>query len=107
MTDTAVDVHSGPDDTLVIHPRGALGADAAARLRRLLVQAVRHTRPSRLILDLRDVSHLDPINLGALAAACDLGDDHEVEVSLEHNSPALADQLCAVGVERARLHHRA
>ncbi|GAA4960319.1 hypothetical protein GCM10025331_59330 [Actinoplanes utahensis] len=48
---------------------------------------------------------LDPINLGTIAAACHLGDDHHVAVFLDHPSAALADRLIAAGVPRHRLRH--
>jgi hypothetical protein len=47
---------------------------------------VRRVRPLRLILDLGDVSEVDPINLGTLAALCDLADDHQVVVFMDNSS---------------------
>jgi anti-anti-sigma factor len=103
MTATAVDVTTRPDGTLVIQPHGHLDAADAVDLRRTLVEAIRHTRPLRLILDLADVEEPDPINLGALAAACQVGDDHDVAVFLDHCSAVLTDLLIAAGVPRHRL----
>lgn len=103
MTTTTVDVNTTPDGTLVICPHGILDATDAVGLRRTLVQAIRHTRPLRLILDLADVEELDPINLGTLAAACHLGDDHHVAVFLDHPSAHIAGLLTAAGVPRHRL----
>ncbi|MEV6301840.1 hypothetical protein AB0M02_20680 [Actinoplanes sp. NPDC051861] len=103
MTTTAVDVTTSPDGTLVIQPCAVLGATEAIGLRRTLVQAIRHTRPLRLVLDLALVEELDPINLGTLVAACHLGDDHKVAVFLDHPSPAIAGQLAAAGVPRHRV----
>jgi hypothetical protein len=60
-----------------------------------VVQAVRHVRPLLLILDLHDVSELDPINLGTLAAVCGLSDDHDVTVLLNRPSAEIADPLAA------------
>src|SRR5688500_20274394 len=60
-------------------------------------------RPLRLILDLADVSEVDPINLGTLAALCDLADDHHVVVFLENSSATVAAQLAAAGVPPQRL----
>ena len=37
---------------------------------------------NRLILDLGDVSDVDAIHLGTIAALCDLADDHHVVVFL-------------------------
>ncbi|WP_433789707.1 STAS domain-containing protein [Actinoplanes sp. CA-252034] len=103
MTTTTVDVNKTPDGTIVIHPRGILDASDAVGLRRTLVQAIRHQRPLRLVLDLADVTELDPINLGTLAAACHIGDDHQVAVFLDHTSAHLAALLTAAGVPRHRL----
>ena len=69
------------------------------------MQAIRRDRPLRLVLDLGGVHGLDPINVGTLAAACHLGDDHHVVVFLGHPSPAIADQLLAAGVPTHRLRH--
>ncbi|MEV4349990.1 STAS domain-containing protein [Actinoplanes sp. NPDC049596] len=103
MTATVVDVNTGPDGTLVIRPHGVLGSADAGELRRALIEAIRHTRPQRLILDLADVVDLDPINLGTLAAACQLGDDHRVTVLFDHAAAGVADRLAAAGVPRHRL----
>jgi anti-anti-sigma regulatory factor len=103
MDDTMAAIESGTDGSLIIAPRGVLGDERAVELRHSLVHAVRHLRPSRLILDLRDVLAVDPISLGALAAACHLGDDHQVAVFLDNSIPAVADQLTAAGVARHRL----
>jgi len=105
MTATTVDMNTRPDGTLVIHPSGVLDAAETIELRRALVQTIRHDRPLRLVLDLVDVGELDPINLGTLAAACHLGDDHHVVVFIDRCSQDLADRLIAAGVPRHRLRH--
>jgi anti-anti-sigma factor len=105
MTGTTVDVDTSPDGTLVIQPHGVLDAAYAVELRRALIHAVRRLRPLRLVLDLHDVADLDPISLGTLAAACQLGDDHHVAVFLDHSTPQIAEQLHAAGVPRHRLRH--
>ena len=105
MAGAAVDVRTLPDGSLVITPHGAMGLDRAVELRQTLVHAVRHLRPLRLILDLSDVSELDPINLGTLAAVCGLGDDHHVVVFLDHSSTLIADQLIGAGVPPQRIRH--
>jgi anti-anti-sigma regulatory factor len=103
MGDATLSVITARDGTLVIRPHGVLGMDMAAELQRALIHAVRHVRPSRLVLDLQDVEDLDPINVGAFAAACGLGDDHRVAVFLDCSSATLADRLAAAGVPRHRL----
>jgi anti-anti-sigma factor len=101
----AVDVENRPDGDVVIQPHGEVGADAAHELRRLLVHAVRRMRPSRLILDLGDVSHLDPINLGTLVAACVICDDQRVAVFVDNPPASLAGQLTAAGVPPRLIRH--
>lgn len=103
MSGATVEVATAPDGTVVIRPHGTLGVAHADELRRALVQTVRHTRPAGLVLDLHDVGDVDPINLGTLAAACQLGDDHNVPVVLDHCSPAIAGRLIAAGVPADRL----
>jgi anti-anti-sigma factor len=103
MSGVTVDVDTSPDGTLVIQPHGVLGADHAVELRRTIVHAVRRSRPLRLVVDLRDLEDLDAINLGALAEACHLGDDHRVAVFLDYCSQEIADRLTAAGVPGHRL----
>ncbi|MEV6600990.1 STAS domain-containing protein [Actinoplanes sp. NPDC051346] len=103
MTGTTLDVDTSSDGSLIIQPHGALRAEDAVDLRRVIVHAVRHVRPRRLILDLSDLRDVDPINLGTLAAACHLGDDQCVDVFLDNSSVALADQLTAAGVDAHHL----
>ncbi|MEV0900705.1 STAS domain-containing protein [Actinoplanes sp. NPDC049802] len=103
MTGLTVDVETTPDGVVVIRPHGNVGPGDAGELRRTLVYAVRRIRPVRLVLDLHDVTDLDPLNLGALAAACHLGDDQHVPVFLEHCSTVLAGLLSAAGVPHHRL----
>lgn len=43
------------------------------------------------------------IYVGSVAAACDLGDDHQVAVFVHNPLPVLADQLTAAGVPHRRL----
>jgi anti-anti-sigma factor len=105
MSGATVDVDTRPDGTLVIQPHGMLDADDAVELRRTIVHAVRRLRPLRLVVDLGDLRDLDPINLGTLAAACHLGDDHRVAVFLDHSSPEIAERLTAAGVPGHRLRH--
>ena len=105
MADTAVDVVTTADGGLVIRPRGVLTAEDAVALRHTLVHVLRHVRPLRLILDMQDVHDLDAINVGTLAAACRLGDDHQVAVFLDNSSFTIAGRLTAAGVATHRLRH--
>jgi anti-anti-sigma regulatory factor len=105
MAASTVDVTTSPDGTLVIQPHGDLLAEDAVDLRRALILAIRHTRPVCLVLDLTDVRELDPINVGTLAAACHLGDDHQVAVFLDHSSAGIAHRLYVAGVPAHRIRH--
>ncbi|HEX5203538.1 STAS domain-containing protein [Paractinoplanes rhizophilus] len=102
MSNFAVGVRSEADGSLVIHPHGALDADCAVQFRQTLVHAVRKLRPLRMIVDLVEVTAIDPINLGTLAALCDLADDHRVAVFLRNATPGLTGELRAAGVPPQR-----
>jgi anti-anti-sigma regulatory factor len=102
-TDTPLDVRTDVDGSLVVQPHGAMDDACAVHFRQVLVHAVRKVRPLRLILDLGDVADIDPINLGTVAALCDLADDHHVIVFIDNASVAITDQLHAAGVPPQRL----
>jgi anti-anti-sigma factor len=106
MPNTSVDVRAGVDGTLVVQPHGVMDSECAVHFRQVLVHAVRRVRPLRLILDLGDVSDVDAINLGTLAALCDLADDHHVAVFMDNSSAAIAILLQAAGVPPQRLRSR-
>jgi anti-anti-sigma factor len=106
MSNTSVDVQTDVDGSLVVQPHGVIDLDSAVHFRQVLVHAVRRVRPLRLILDLGDVSDMDPINLGTLAALCDLADDHHVVVFMDNSSATIAGQLTAAGVPPQRLRTR-
>ncbi len=103
MRGSALEVRTSADGSVVIAPHGSVGPDAAVELRQVLVHTVRKVRPLRLILDLTDVPALDAINLGTVAAACGLGDDHQVAVFVHNPCLLLAEQLTAAGVPHQRL----
>jgi anti-anti-sigma regulatory factor len=103
MRGSALEVRTTADGSVVIAPHGEVGLDRAVELRQVLVHTVRRVRPLRLILDLADVPALDPINVGTVAAACGLGDDHQVAVFVHNPCSLLAEQLTAAGVPRQRM----
>ena len=102
MSNVSVDVRTGVDGSVVVQPHGAMGSECAVQFQQVLVHAVRKVRPYRLVLDLGDVSDVDPINLGVMAALCDVADDHHVAVFLENSAPAIAMRLRAAGVPPQR-----
>jgi len=98
-----LEVLTTDEGDLVICPHGEVDPDGSGELRHALVHTMRRMRPPRLILDLADVPGLDPINLGAVRAACEIGDDHAVTVFVQNPSAVLAEQLAAAGVPRQRV----
>ncbi|HWS38870.1 MAG TPA: hypothetical protein VN408_39785 [Actinoplanes sp.] len=103
MRGSVLEINTSSDGSVVIQPHGSVGPDEAVELRQLLVHTVRRVRPLRLIVDLTDVLDLDPINLGSVVAACDLGDDHQVAVFVDNPNHLLAAQLHAAGVPSQRV----
>ena len=103
MRTPRLEVRTSDDGSVIVRPHGSVGPDDAVELRQILVRAVRKQRPLRLVVDLADVVTLDPINLGTLSAACELGDDHDVAVFMDNPSAAVAADLAAAGVPRQRL----
>jgi anti-anti-sigma factor len=98
VPDFSVDVRTEDDGSLVVRPSGIVGAECAVTLRQVLVHAVRRTRPCRLFLDLGGVDEFDSINLGTVAAICDLAGDHQVAVFVVNSPDAIAARLLAAGV---------
>jgi anti-anti-sigma factor len=98
-----LEVLTTDDGDLVICPHGEMDPDGSGELRHVLVHVMRRIRPPRLILDLGDVPMLDSINVGTVAAACEMGDDNAVTVFVENPSALLAGQLTAAGVPRQRV----
>ncbi|MET0416894.1 MAG: STAS domain-containing protein [Actinoplanes sp.] len=102
MSNFVVEVRTEPDGSVVVRPDGALDTDCAVEFRQILVHTVRKVRPLRLVLDLSGVTAVDPINLGTLAALCDLADDHHVVVFLDGSSAEITAELRAAGVPPPR-----
>jgi len=98
-----LEVLTTDEGDLVICPHGEVDPDGSGELRHALVHTMRRVRPPRLILDLADVPGLDSFDLGAVAAACEIGDDHAVTVFVQNPSADLAEQLTAAGVPRQRV----
>ena len=103
MRASSLTVRTIADGTVVVRLPRVVGLEMAVDLRQALVRIVRKDAPLRLVVDLGAVSDLDPINLGTLAAACSLGDDHRVIVFLDRASAIIAAQLKAAGVPPQRL----
>ncbi len=102
MSNFSIEVRTEADGSIVVRPDGALDSECAVEFRQVLVHAVRRLRPLRLILDLSGVTAVDPINLGTVAALCDLADDHQVVVFIEGPTAGTAAELRAAGVPSLR-----
>ncbi|MBB4753138.1 anti-anti-sigma factor [Actinoplanes lobatus] len=87
----------------MIRPQGEIAAAHATQLRQVLVHTVRKVRPPRLVLDLTAVSRVDALNVGAVSAACALGEDHHVAVYVHNPSRHIAARLFAAGVPAQQL----
>ncbi|KUL23809.1 hypothetical protein ADL15_45120 [Actinoplanes awajinensis subsp. mycoplanecinus] len=96
-------MRTADDGSVVISPHGAGDPVRAGELRHALVHLLRRVRPLRVIVDLSDVPDLDPFDVGSVAAACDLGDDHQVPVFVRSPSGAMTDRLTAAGIPRQRV----
>lgn len=103
MANVLVDVHRAADGSVLVRPHGVVGADCAVELRQALVHAVRRLRPHRLILDLNDVRELDSVNVGTVAAICDLAADHQVVLLVEGCTTVIASRLTDAGVQDRHL----
>jgi len=101
--DKTVELHTESDGSVVVRPHGRMGDDSAVQFQQVLVHAVRRVRPLRLVLDLGDVSAMDPINVGTVAALCDLADDHHVAVFVKNSPAGIAHRLQAAGVPPGRI----
>ncbi|WIM98365.1 hypothetical protein ACTOB_001963 [Actinoplanes oblitus] len=101
MLGSVLEISTADDGSVIICPHGS--ADGGAELRLALVHLLRRVRPQILIVDLRDLPEPDPIYVGSVAAACCLGDDHQVLVVVRSPSGAVTDRLTAAGVPRQRV----
>jgi anti-anti-sigma regulatory factor len=84
--------------TVVIVLRGHVDETGTTHLRQLLVEAMLHRRPRRIVVDLAQATGLDPTAVGALIAAHDAAPDVQVAFDLRRPSPGLAAELAGHGL---------
>lgn len=89
--------HTDPD-TVVVSLHGTVGEHDSTHLRRVLVQAIVHTRPQHIVVDLTHTTTLDPASLGALLAARDSAPDLDISLTMRHPNPAVTAQLHDYGL---------
>ena len=70
----------------------------AAQLRTILVTAIWHERPDRILVDLGAGAALDATALGTLLAAAGIAKDQQLSLGVRCADPELAEQLAAAGI---------
>ncbi|GLW29191.1 hypothetical protein Areg01_21310 [Actinoplanes regularis] len=103
MRTPAFEVRTERDGTVIIRPHGDIETNHAMQLRQLLVHTVRKIRPPRIVLDLTAVCRLDALNVGTVAAAYALGEDHQVTVYVHNPASHIAARLFAAGIPLPQL----
>ena len=99
-----VQVHHHPDAVVSVELTGAIDdPPAAARLQQVLVDALLHGNPSRVVIDLRAATRLDPTAIGMLLAAADTADDLAVGLSVCNPRSEVAEQLLRSGLSGQRI----
>jgi len=88
---------------VVIEVRGDVGATDAADLRAALVRAIRHTDPTRVIVDLRGAGHIEPEGIGAVVAGADVASDSGISMTVRDAAPAVTEDLLVAGLPRAQV----
>jgi anti-anti-sigma regulatory factor len=99
---TAIATRSTGSTTVISVTAPVTEADTA-HLRTLLVTAIWHERPERVLIDVGSGADLDATVVGALLAAAGIAEDQHVELGVRCADPALADQLAAAGIRAAGL----
>jgi anti-anti-sigma regulatory factor len=87
--DTAVQTRWLADDHVLIQLFGAIEGECLDILRRALATTLVRHRPARLSIDLRQVTYLDPLAVGALAATGGAAADLGIEVVVIDPDPGL------------------
>ena len=92
-----------PDAVVSVELTGAIDQPAAADLQQVLVHALLRGKPSRVVIDLRAATRLDPTAIGMLLAAADTADDLAVGLSVCNARSDVADQLLQSGLPGQRI----
>ena len=86
---------------VVIEVSGDIDPAAAAQLRSALVRTLRHTDPTRVVIDLRAAGHIEPEGIGAVVAGVDVAADSGISMTVRHAAPAVAEELLVAGLPRS------
>ena len=84
--------------TRTISVTGAVSDTDAARLRTILVTAIWHERPERIVVEFGSGTALDATAVGALVAAAGIAEDQQLSLGVRCADAALAEQLAAAGI---------
>jgi anti-anti-sigma factor len=81
-----------PEPTLVVRATGAID-QATTDQRRTLVQTIMRERTRRLVVDLDDVTTMDPQTIGVLRAAAATAEDMNHAIVFHTSGSPMAEQL--------------
>ncbi len=99
-----VQLHHHPGAVVSVELTGAIDdPPAAARRQQVLVDALLHGKPSRVVIDLRAATRLDPTAIGMLLAAADTADDLAVALSVCNPRSEVAEKLLQSGLPGQRI----
>jgi anti-anti-sigma factor len=87
-----------PEPTIVVRAIGAIDQDTTDRLRRTLVQTIMRERTRRLVVDLDDVTTVDPQTIGVLRAAAATAQDVNRIIVFHTSGSPMAEQLRREGI---------
>jgi len=87
-----------PEPTLVVRAIGAIDQDTTDQLRRTLVQTIMRERTRRLVVDLDDVTAVDPQTIGVLRAAAATAQDVNRIIVFHTSGSPMAEQLRREGI---------
>jgi anti-anti-sigma factor len=87
-----------PEPTVVVRAIGAIDQDTTDQLRRTLVQTIMRERTRRLVVDLDDVTTVDPQTIGVLRAAAATAQDVNRIIVFHTSGSPMAEQLRREGI---------
>jgi len=87
-----------PEPTVVVRATGAIDQATTDQLRRTLVQTIMRERTRRLVVDLDDVTTVDPQTIGVLRAAAATAQDVNRIIVFHTSGSPMAEQLRREGI---------
>ncbi len=87
-----------PEPTIVVRAIGAIDQPTTDQLRRTLVQTIMYERTRRLVVDLDEVTAVDPQTIGVLRAAAATAHDANRAIVFHTSGSPMAEQLRSEGI---------